>query len=54
MIADEVAAALRRSVEPGRSDPFVTYATSPDNMASARGIRRLGLTAQRSTRPPTR
>jgi hypothetical protein len=26
MIADDVAAALRKSVEPDRSDPFVTYA----------------------------
>ena len=26
MIADDVAAALRKSVEPGRSNPFVTYA----------------------------
>src|SRR6266851_9443151 len=26
MIADDVVAALRKSVEPGRSDPFVTYA----------------------------
>jgi hypothetical protein len=26
VIADDVGAALRRSVEPGRSNPFVTYA----------------------------
>jgi hypothetical protein len=26
MIADDVTAALRKSVEPGRPDPFVTYA----------------------------
>jgi len=26
MIADDVAAALRKSIEPGRPDPFVTYA----------------------------